>query len=901
MKYHFVIALLLFSFSPFAQEKGASPINNSTIQPSNYSSTYAVVVGISDYQDEGIPDLRFADKDAEAFAAFLQSPAGGSLDEDHLKLLTNEKATLGQLVAELYWLLEECKEGDVALIYFSGHGDVELKTISQPGFLLCWDAPARIYLGGGSLALPMFQDIISTLSTQMKVKVIVVTDACRSGKLAGSKIGGTQITGASLAQKAANEIKILSCQPEEYSIEGEQWGGGRGAFSFHLVNGLYGLADGNQDLNVNLLEINRYVQDKVMTEVAPESQLPMMLGNGRENISTVVPEVLAQLNQHKNGLIPAFKSTESKGIEEEVLAAVDTNIRKTYVSFKQSLNDKTFFKPIDACADNYYEQLIKVPELERLHNSMRRNYAAALQDEAQQAMKELLDPNSAVLSLSKKTLLRKFGIYPKALDRAAEILGAKHYMYKSLKAWKYYFEGYLLKLKVGANANQEMGDSIINICYQSLAWEPSYPHVLNLMSRTFGANLKQRDSMMHYFRKSIEKAPFWQKPYVNASASLRLDFFDFEKAKELLDSAKVMDENAMIWRAYGYFYFNRHSKEYSEVGKIYLDQAESSFKKAIAIDSNYLPSIISLGFFYNNTGRPLEGEKVLKRGIGIDSTNASVWANLAISYRATDRKTEAIKTLQNIIPLDSTSINIYVDLARNYLSLNDMENAGKYFKRAYDLDSTSLYYHRFVVSYFKKINDLESAEKSLLKPIEYAETATQVCLPCAYIDLSKFYEKTNQLAKAEQMYKKLTLLYPDANSHHALGYFYYQNERLKEAEQAFLKTLSLDSMHLYGNPNLGVVYAMAGKYEEAERQLEKCLELHPKIKIFIHINYAVLYAKQNKLDDAFEQLEKAFELGYNLNNRHVDLRNSIHLEAVRAEKAKWNALLNQYFPEENKD
>ena len=32
-------------------------------------TTRAVVVGISDYQDNAIPDLRFADRDAEAFAA----------------------------------------------------------------------------------------------------------------------------------------------------------------------------------------------------------------------------------------------------------------------------------------------------------------------------------------------------------------------------------------------------------------------------------------------------------------------------------------------------------------------------------------------------------------------------------------------------------------------------------------------------------------------------------------------------------------------------------------------------------------------------------------------------------------------------------------------------------------
>ena len=55
------------------------------------STTRAVVIGISDsdYQDPGIPDLRFADRDAEAFAARLRSPEGGSIQERNLVLLTN--------------------------------------------------------------------------------------------------------------------------------------------------------------------------------------------------------------------------------------------------------------------------------------------------------------------------------------------------------------------------------------------------------------------------------------------------------------------------------------------------------------------------------------------------------------------------------------------------------------------------------------------------------------------------------------------------------------------------------------------------------------------------------------------------------------------------------------------
>ena len=248
----------LLAFALFSQaEKGFIPSSKKNLSATGKS--FAVVIGISDYQEEGIHDLNYADKDAEAFADFLRSPAGGSLDQDHLQLLTNKNATAGQVAAALDWLLEQTKEGDQVTIYFSGHGDVERKTISQPGFLLCWDSPAKVYMGGGTFGLAYFQEIITTLSVQNKAKVVVITDVCHAGKLAGSQIGGSQITGANLARQYASEIKILSCQPDEFSLEGKQWGGGRGVFSYYLVEGLFGFADQNADQTVTVGEIDRYL------------------------------------------------------------------------------------------------------------------------------------------------------------------------------------------------------------------------------------------------------------------------------------------------------------------------------------------------------------------------------------------------------------------------------------------------------------------------------------------------------------------------------------------------------------------------------------------------------------------------------------------------------------------
>ncbi|MBK8956485.1 MAG: caspase family protein [Saprospiraceae bacterium] len=117
----------ILSSGLLAQTKGAQIKTPSPQSGGGRGEAYAVVIGISDYQDPGIPDLRFADKDAEAFANYLRSDAGGNLDNDHLKVLINENATMAQFANALDWLWEVCKEGDQAIIYFSGHGDVEKK------------------------------------------------------------------------------------------------------------------------------------------------------------------------------------------------------------------------------------------------------------------------------------------------------------------------------------------------------------------------------------------------------------------------------------------------------------------------------------------------------------------------------------------------------------------------------------------------------------------------------------------------------------------------------------------------------------------------------------------------------------------------------------------------------
>jgi hypothetical protein len=104
----------------------------------------ALIAGISGFMN--IDDLQFAHSDALSFYNYLRSPAGGSLDKSNITLLLNQDATSANFYAGLDWFLAETKEGETAAIYFSGHGDLETKTIRQNGFLLSYDSPKACYM-----------------------------------------------------------------------------------------------------------------------------------------------------------------------------------------------------------------------------------------------------------------------------------------------------------------------------------------------------------------------------------------------------------------------------------------------------------------------------------------------------------------------------------------------------------------------------------------------------------------------------------------------------------------------------------------------------------------------------------------------------------------------------------
>ncbi|MEI7736974.1 MAG: caspase family protein, partial [Ferruginibacter sp.] len=222
------------------------------------NSSYALVVGISKYGN-GIPSLQFANRDAKVFADFLKSKAGGSVPPENIRFLQDSAASSGAVYVGLYWLTKVAKENDLVYIYFSGHGDIDGELIQKNGYLLCYNTPPSEYINF-ALSVSNLNEYANTLSAAKKANVVIITDACHSDKISSAENRGPLLAGLLGKETEKKEVRISSSAADELSNENEAWGGGRGVFSYYLVNGLKGLADKSNDGLVTLKEIKSYME-----------------------------------------------------------------------------------------------------------------------------------------------------------------------------------------------------------------------------------------------------------------------------------------------------------------------------------------------------------------------------------------------------------------------------------------------------------------------------------------------------------------------------------------------------------------------------------------------------------------------------------------------------------------
>ncbi|SPE30862.1 exported hypothetical protein [Candidatus Sulfopaludibacter sp. SbA6] len=238
---------------------------------------WAIIIGVSSYQHlPPAAQLHFAHRDADDFSTFLRSFEGGALPADHIRLLTNQQATLAQVRASDTWLVDSARPEDIVYFFFAGHGVLDDQ---DEGYLVMSDSdPQNLHATALS-----FQEVDQTLSTRLRAGlVVVVTDACHAGRLGWSSYAPNTPSRANeslarIGQGDRSFLRLLATRPSEQSFENERWDGGHGVFTYSLLEGLRGEADLDGDHVIRASEAIDFASRRV-PELTGGLQHPRVAG-----------------------------------------------------------------------------------------------------------------------------------------------------------------------------------------------------------------------------------------------------------------------------------------------------------------------------------------------------------------------------------------------------------------------------------------------------------------------------------------------------------------------------------------------------------------------------------------------------------------------------------------------
>ncbi len=280
--------------------------------PAPEPELHMAVIGVSQYQDEAITDLRFAAKDARDLAAWFE----GHKDRFaavHVHRLLDADATRDNVLA-LRQKLAASRVDDQVVVFLAGHGflDNNLDYYFATTDMVAGDPAAR------GLPYDAIEGLLDGIPARRK---LLMMDTCHAGEVdreetelaAAGGAAADSASGAGLSRGAASvrrkqsgiglrssfelmqglfvnlsrgsgAVAIAAAAGAEYAWEDEEWG--NGAFTYSVLSGLTtGDADGNGDGTIRVSELRDYVGNRV-SELTGGRQTPTAR---RENVEFDFP------------------------------------------------------------------------------------------------------------------------------------------------------------------------------------------------------------------------------------------------------------------------------------------------------------------------------------------------------------------------------------------------------------------------------------------------------------------------------------------------------------------------------------------------------------------------------------------------------------------------------------
>jgi tetratricopeptide (TPR) repeat protein len=648
-----LIAIALAMTSAFGEqqdERGlrVARINGGTALDGR-GSLWAVVVGVSTYKNlRPEEQLRFAHRDAEDFASFLRSPNGGGFPSSNVKLLLNQQASLAAIRTALgTWLPRSAQADDVVYIFFAGHGVVEG---DRDGYLLAYDSdPQNLYATALSVA-----ELDTIIRERVHARnIVLIADACHAGRLGWQSRGAPERAMINsyldeVGKSGSGLLRILASRADQRSFEDEKWGGGHGAFTYFLLQGLRGKADKDKDHFVRAAELLDYLAEVVPAETQALQQ-PRAAGAIDPRLPlAVVDTVPATTGPTRAGDKTTGPAPES--LQLEVRGAPGTEVYVDKV-FRGRIRPEGVLV-IDKLSKGQHEFSVEGQGM----NPVTQSVSLA----APRSILELKPASSSGSLPGNSTLV---GQIRQSLERGL-VLGQGG-------AWNLYLQ--LLERSPNdpqrssievdlSNALEEIGQEAISNYVNSSA-SGLAPDIFHRASVAFTSLRRLNPSSSQFESKRL----FCEGRALIVEGRNR-------EAVPLLEQAVALDPKAAYsYNALGVAYENTDRAE----------QASDCFKKAADLAPNWSLPRMHIGIQYFNRGKLDKAEDNFKQAAQIDARDGFARLMLARTYRLRSHYDDAEREISDLLRMAPKYATAYAELGMLY------EATGR-FDKAADAYSTYL-------------------------------------------------------------------------------------------------------------------------------------------------------------------------------------------------------------------
>ena len=299
---------------------------------------------------------------------------------------------------------------------------------------------------------------------------------------------------------------------------------------------------------------------------------------------------------------------------------------------------------------------------------------------------------------------------------------------------------------------------------------------------------------------------------------------DFNKVVELLSESTISEAKLRTAKAY-------NNMGIAFEGLSQIDEAISSYQKAISSDGSFLNARHNLGITYSNLGDFDSAQAEFEKVLVIDPENLAAYNNIGVNLERQGDYQRSIDAFAKAIAIDPSYYLAYLNKGFTYEKLGQIDQAIEDYSEAIRLNSeyAKSYNNRGNLYINLKLYDLAIID---LEKAVYLDPTYEI----AYRNLGRAHSCVKEYRAAIDDFTKAIEIAPgEVYSYVDRGGVYRELEQYDLALQDYGKAIELGPDDAYPYRVRGDLYAELKQYDLAIADYTKSIELDPT---YVHIYYS---------------------------------------------------------------